>query len=140
MATLASTALRPKNSFEEFVNASSSDGFLQRVPVNRLGKTLFLPVPRVVWIGTQYRMVFAHTDLQRHALDFGLEELCAKLDPAKFFRVHRSTIVNLDQIAHIACLEDGRCVLTMKDKTNSTITVSRYRVAEFKHMLNGRPV
>jgi DNA-binding LytR/AlgR family response regulator len=99
---------------------------------------MFLPVERVVWIGTQYRMVFAYTDLQRDALDFGLEELCAKLDTAKFFRVHRSTIVNLHQIAHVAYLDDGRCVLTMKDKTRSAITVSRYRVTEFKTVLNGR--
>lgn len=140
MATVASAALHRKPSFEEAVKCSAGEGYLQRVPVHRLGKTLFLPVARVVWIGTQYRMVFAYTDLQRHALDFGLEELCDKLDPAKFFRVHRSTIVNLEQIAHVSFLDDGRCVLTMKDKTHSTITVSRYRVSEFKRMLNGRPV
>lgn len=139
MATLGSSALRQTPKFEEFVNFSPAEGFLQRLPVNRLGKTMFLPVERVVWIGTQYRMVFAYTDLQRHALDFGLEELCAKLDTSKFFRVHRSTIVNLQQIAHVAYLDDGRCVLTMKDKTNSAITVSRYRVAEFKRVFNGRP-
>jgi two-component system LytT family response regulator len=138
MATLASTALRQKPNFEELVHFSSAEGFLQRLPVSRLGKVLFLPVERVVWIGTQYRMVFAYTDLQRHALDFGLEELCTKLDATKFFRVHRSTIVNLNQIAHTAYLDDGRCVLTMRDKTGSAITVSRYRAAEFKNVLNGR--
>jgi len=138
MATLASAALRPQPAFEEIANFASAQGWIQRLPISRLGKTMYLPVTRVVWIGTQYRMVFAHTDLQRHALDFGLDDLCTKLDPAKFFRVHRSTIVNLDQIAHLAYLEDGRCVLTMKDKTCSTITVSRYRATEFKNLCAGR--
>ncbi len=139
MTTLASAALRQKPGFEEFVNFSPAERFLQRLPITRLGKTLYLQAARVVWIGTQYRMVFAHTDLQRHALDFGLDALCEKLDPAKFFRVHRSTIVNLDQIANVEYLDDGRCVLNMKDKTNSAITVSRYRVGEFKNVFNGRP-
>ena len=83
MATLVSTALRQKPAFEDYVNfPASEDGYAQRLPINRLGKTMFLQVGRVVWIGTQYRMVFAYTDLQRHALDFGLEELCTRLNPS----------------------------------------------------------
>ena len=138
MATLVSAALRQKPGFEELVSFSPAEGFVQRLPIARLGKTLFLPVARVVWIGTQYRMVFAYTDLQRHALDFGLEELCDKLDPSRFFRVHRSIIVNLSQIGKLEYLDDGRCVLTMKDHAGSAITVSRYRVGEFRKVCKGR--
>ncbi len=112
------------------------NGYLDRLPIQRLNKQLYLPVSRVVWIGTQYRMVYAFTDLQRHPLDFGLDELSEMLDPVQFFRIHRSTIVNLKKIAKITNLSDGRCKLVMQDKTNSAIMVSRYRAMEFKKAYN----
>lgn len=112
------------------------DHYLDRLPIQRLGKQLFLPVSRVVWIGTQYRMVYAFTEEQRHALDFGLDELSARLDPTNFFRIHRSTIVNLNKIAKIVNLGDGRCKLIMSDKAASEIIVSRYRAMDFKKAFN----
>ncbi|NUO80693.1 LytTR family transcriptional regulator [candidate division KSB1 bacterium] len=114
----------------------SLNGYLDRLPIQRLNKQLYLPVARVVWIGTQYRMVYAFTDLQRHPLDFGLDELSEMLDPVQFFRIHRSTIVNLRKIEKISNLSDGRCKLVMQDKTGSAIVVSRYRAMEFKKAYN----
>ncbi len=110
--------------------------YIDRLPIQRLGKQLYLPVTRVVWIGTQYRMVCAYTDLQRHVLDFGLDDLSERLDPVQFFRIHRSTIVNLGKIAKVSNLSDGRCKLIMQDKTGSEIMVSRYRAMAFKKAFN----
>ncbi|MEK7728660.1 MAG: LytTR family DNA-binding domain-containing protein [candidate division KSB1 bacterium] len=108
------------------------ENYLEHLPIQRMGKQLHLPVARVAWIGTQYRMVYAFTEVQRHLLDFGLDELAERLDPVQFFRIHRSAIVNLRKIAKLGNLSDGRCKLTMQDHTSSEIMVSRYRAMEFK--------
>jgi DNA-binding LytR/AlgR family response regulator len=110
--------------------------YLEHFAIQRLGKQLLLPVSRVVWIGTQYRMVYAFTEAQRHLLDFGLDELAERLDPVQFFRVHRSTIVNLRKIAKADNLSDGRCKLVMQDQAGSEIMVSRYRALAFRKALN----
>ena len=110
--------------------------YLEHFPIQRMGKHLHLPVTRVVWIGTQYRMVYAFTDVQRHLLDYGLDELAECLDPVCFFRVHRSTIVNLRKVAEVANLSDGRCKLTMQDQSGSEIMVSRYRALDFRKAFN----
>ncbi len=110
--------------------------YLEHFAIPRMGKLVPLPVSRVVWIGTQYRMVYAFTDLQRHLLDFGLDELAERLNPVEFFRIHRSTIVNLRKIAKVSNLSDGRCKLIMQDKAGSEIMVSRYRALDFKKAFN----
>lgn len=111
--------------------------YLEHFAIPRMGKLTHLPVSRVVWIGTQYRMVYAFTDLQRHLLNFGLDELAERLNPVEFFRIHRSTIVNLRKIAKVSNLSDGRCKLIMQDKAGSEIMVSRYRSMEFKKAFTG---
>ena len=138
MATVVAPSLtRVPAQFDDQTALFYDEPYLQRLPVTRLGKTMFLSVLRVVWIGSQHRMIYAFTENQRHALDFGLDELARQLDPRIFFRVHRSTIVNLQHIRKIASLDDGRCRLLMGDKTGSEIIVSRYRAVEFKKALRG---
>ncbi len=109
-----------------------------RLPIYRLGKQFFLPVAKIVWIGTKHRLVYAYTENRHHALDFGMEELYTWLNPASFFRVHRSAIVNLQQIEKITHLPDGRCQLRMKDGFQSEVTVSRYRAPEFMKAMRTR--
>ena len=138
MATVVAPSLtRVPAQFDDQTAFFYGETYLQRLPVTKLGKVMFLPVLRVVWIGTQHRMVYAFTESQRHALDFSLDDLAGQLDPRIFFRVHRSSIVNLQHVRKIATLEDGRCKLMMNDKAGSEITVSRYRTVEFKKALRG---
>ncbi len=134
--TFSSFSAPTPNNFTQEAAPLSFGNYLDHLPIQRMGKQLHLPVARVVWIGTQYRMVYAVTDLQRHLLDFGLDELAERLDPVQFFRIHRSTIVNLRKIAKSGNLSDGRCKLIMQDKAGSEIMVSRYRALEFKKALN----
>ena len=44
--------------------------------------------------------------------------IAEKLDPARFVRVHRSHIVNLDQVASIEPLDTGDARVPMKDGSN----------------------
>jgi two-component system LytT family response regulator len=43
-----------------------------------------------------------------------------ELDPDRFVRVHRSTIVNVDRIAQIEPYAHGEYVITMRDGTRVT--------------------
>jgi two-component system LytT family response regulator len=44
-----------------------------------------------------------------------LAELEARLDPERFLRIHRSHIVNLDEIESIRDHDDRRLVVTLRD-------------------------
>jgi two-component system, LytTR family, response regulator len=61
-----------------------------------------------------------------------LQELAARLDPARFRQVHRSHIVNLDAIAHMRPHDDRRLAITLKD--GSVIVASRSASEELRRL------
>ena len=54
-----------------------------------------------------------------------LDELQARLDPAVFWRVHRSHLVNINKIKEIVPWFSRNYILKMKDGKSSEIPVSR---------------
>jgi two-component system LytT family response regulator len=53
------------------------------------------------WIEAAGSHVRLHAGNCVHLLKAGIGEVERKLDPLQFMRIHRSTIVNLDRIAHV---------------------------------------
>ena len=62
-----------------------------------------------------------------------IRELLARLDPATFKQIHRSTIVNLKAIAGIVRDDSGRGTVRLKSRPE-TLTVSAPYMALFRHM------
>jgi DNA-binding LytR/AlgR family response regulator len=62
-----------------------------------------------------------------------IRELLARLDPATFKQIHRSTIVNLKAIAGIVRDDSGRGTVRLKSRPE-TLTVSTPYMALFRHM------
>ena len=61
--------------------------------------------------------VMVHTSRGVHALRATLESIEARLDPANFARVHRSHLVNIDEIAEIHPWFHGDYKILMRDGT-----------------------
>ena len=55
-----------------------------------------------------------------------------KLDPKKFVRIHRSTVVSLAWIKEVTSLPGGFLNIRLKDARNTDLTVARDRAREFK--------
>ena len=58
-----------------------------------------------------------------HVLRDTLTEVVKKLDPQKFIRVHRSTVVNIDRIKEMHPWFNGKYKIIMK--TDAAVTMSR---------------
>ena len=65
-----------------------------------------------------------------------LEELSATLDPAAFWRVHRSYIVNLHRIKEVIPWFNRTIQLKMADRAETEIPVSRSQTRRLKNHLN----
>ncbi len=61
-----------------------------------------------------------------------LQELAARLDPARFRQVHRSHIVCLDAIAHMRPHDDRRLAITLKD--GAVVVASRTASEELRRL------
>jgi len=60
-----------------------------------------LDVSEVDWIGVEGEQVMVHVGDRAYPVRRTLTELEARLDPADFFRAHRSAIVNLDRVKEV---------------------------------------
>lgn len=75
--------------------------YLERLMVNERGRLYFIKVSDIEWLEAEDNYVRIHTARASHLIRQTLGGLQEKLDPARFARIHRSTIVNLDHIREI---------------------------------------
>ncbi len=64
-----------------------------------------------------------------------LDELQARLDPAVFWRVHRSHLVNINKIKEIVPWFSRNFILRMKDAKGTEIPVSRSQTRRLREYL-----
>jgi DNA-binding LytR/AlgR family response regulator len=98
---------------------------VSQVPVCANKRILILPVTDVLWFGVEYRLVYTHTRERAYMTNYTLRELEARLDPALFFRAHKSSLVNLQHVKEIVPWFGGRFKLVMRDATGSEVALSR---------------
>jgi two-component system, LytTR family, response regulator len=90
----------------------------------------------VDWIEAAGDYVTLHAGDQEYLMREPLRRLAARLDPSKFARVHRSTIVRVERIAEIRALPNKDCMLRLRDDT--PLRVSRTYADALRLALDGR--
>ena len=109
--------------------------FLQRVHFRTRDGVQFLDVATITHFTTRDRLTHAVTATAAHVVDYGLADLEGKLDPAKFLRIHRATILNLDHLDEIQPWPGGRLLVRLKDAKRTELEVARDRVQVLKERL-----
>jgi two-component system LytT family response regulator len=107
-----------------------------RLMVRGTGRIRLVPVSSVDWIEGAGNYARLHAGKEVHLIRETLANLEVELDPEKFCRIHRSTIVNLDRVREL--IPDGRGdqILVLDDGTRLDLS-SRHR-AELEARM-GRP-
>jgi two-component system LytT family response regulator len=112
----------------------SSTRRLDRV-ASRIGeRTTILDIARISHFFARDKLTFAASGGREHVIDSSLSELEQRLDPRRFVRVHRATIVNLAFVAELHPGIDGM-LLKLKDDRQTELSVARDRVRELKERL-----
>jgi two-component system LytT family response regulator len=106
--------------------------YLERI-ASRLGDRIwFLDLGRVTHFYAEDKLTYAVSEGKAYCVDHAIAELETKLDPKKFFRTHRSTMVNLASIKEVTSLPGGTLNVRLNDGKGTDLTVARDRVREFK--------
>ena len=109
--------------------------YLDRI-ASRLGDRLwFLDLARVTHFYAEDKLTYAVSEGKAYCVDQAITELERKLDPKKFLRIHRSTVVNAEWIKEVASLPGGTLNVRLKDGKDTDLTVARDRAREFKARL-----
>lgn len=89
--------------------------YLKRIPVKSARHTTLVLTEEIDWISSAGHYLELHSDGEKHLIREQLSRLETKLDPEKFVRIHRSTIVNLDSIKSLHPLFNGDHVVVLKN-------------------------
>jgi two-component system LytT family response regulator len=120
-APQGSTSRRILTLLEE-LNARERGRGRDRLVVRTPEKAFFLRADTIDWIEAAGKFVHLHVGRAIHALRESMAELEQELDPARFVRISRSAIVNLDRIQEIQPWFQGDYVLILTDGTRLTST------------------
>jgi two-component system LytT family response regulator len=106
---------------------------LTRLAVRDRDRIRVLDVQEVDWIGVENEQVMIHAGERSFAIRRTVAELEAQLDPASFFRAHRSAIVNLDRVQEIIPWFKGSHKLRLT--TGAEVDLSRARARALREIL-----
>ena len=113
--------------------ARAPDQYAQRIVVKDGSRVHVIPVERLDYAEAQDDYVSLRSEKKNYLKQQTISSLEASLDPARFVRVHRSYVVNLERLAKIEpYTKDARLAL-LADGTQ--IPVSRAGYARLKELL-----
>ncbi|HEY9285680.1 MAG TPA: LytTR family DNA-binding domain-containing protein [Pyrinomonadaceae bacterium] len=88
-------------------------GSVDRVAIKSGGRIYFLKTREIDWVEGAGDYLTLHSGSQTHLIRETMGNFHARLDPQKFLRIHRSTIVNVERIKDIRPLYKGEYVVTL---------------------------
>jgi two-component system, LytTR family, response regulator len=95
---------------------------LERLVVKTAGRVIFIKTGEIDWIEAAGNYVKLHVGRESHLLRETMHAIEDKLDPEKFLRIHRSTLVQIDRIKELHPLFGGDYAVILTDKTELTLS------------------
>jgi two-component system, LytTR family, response regulator len=97
---------------------TSNGQYLKRLAIKAGGRVTILGVKDIDWIEAEGDYVKIHAGRAWHLLRETMKHLETQFDPARFVRIHRSTIVNVERIKELQPYFRGEYVVILQDGTS----------------------
>ncbi len=105
-------------------DARAGRKYLDRIVVKSVSRVFFLRVEEIDWIEAAGNYLKLHVGAEAHLLRETMGSLEGRLDPAKFLRIHRSTMVNIERIQELQPWFHGDYAVLLRDGTRLTLSRS----------------
>src|SRR5262249_15102954 len=96
----------------------------ERLMLQSSGKVYFVRVEDIDWVEAAGNYARLHVGGETHLLRETMNGLEARLDPQKFLRIHRSTIVNIERVKELHPWFHGDYQVVLRDGTELTLSRS----------------
>ena len=107
-------------------NVKRRSQYLDRLIVKAGGRIRFVKTDDISWIEADDKYVHLHFGKSAQMVRQTLGAMETQLDPAKFLRIHRSAIVNIERIQELQPMFSGEHAVVMEDGTRLTLS-RKYR-------------
>ena len=105
----------------------------KRLAIKAAGRVVFLDVEEIDWVEAAANYVRLHVGKESHLLRESIGRISERLDPDRFVRVHRSTIVNVRRIKELQPCNSGEYIVVLKD--GKELSCSRGYRTELDHLI-----
>ncbi len=105
----------------------------KRLAIKAAGRVVFLDVEEIDWVEAAANYVRLHVGKESHLLRESIGRISERLDPDRFVRVHRSTIVNVRRIKELQPCNSGEYIVVLKD--GKELSCSRGYRTELHHLI-----
>ena len=120
------------NSVEQMADrAGATPTYPEKLTIKDGSDIQFVRVDAISWIDAAGDYMCVHADGKTHIMRITMKQLESMLDPARFLRIHRSTIVNSSGITGAHTLTNGEYLLSLEGGTQLKVSRSyRDRIRE----------
>jgi two-component system, LytTR family, response regulator len=106
------------------VRPESKARFLERLAIKSSGRVIFVKVDEIDWIEAADNYVSLHVGTEEHLHRETMAAIEGQLPPAKFMRISRSTIVNVERIKELQPLFHGEYSVILRNGKKLTLSRS----------------
>lgn len=132
---IASLASAWDKTVVDILDRLENKDYCQQIPVHHLKRIRLLNVMDISHIVSEHRLINLYDNKgQRYWTNETLEQLEKRLDPAVFFRIHRSSLINLQGTFEIEAWDDGR--LRLHYLNGTILVVARGPAKELRGLLS----
>ena len=108
---------------------------IEKLAVTQDGRTILIPYEQIIFVEAFEDYSYVHTANQKFLSSHRLKNLEDRLEPHRFFRVHRKYLVNLDLVTEIASMPGSNFMLRTAGRTRIELPISRRRIADLKKII-----
>ena len=98
--------------------------YVERLLVKTGGRFVFIKVDQIDWVETSGNYLRLHCGSDEHLIRETMTGLEAKLDPDRFLRIHRFTLVNVERIKQVEPFFHGDYIVTLQNGKELTLSAS----------------
>ncbi|MGH9947972.1 MAG: LytR/AlgR family response regulator transcription factor, partial [Pyrinomonadaceae bacterium] len=103
-------------------NIGAEKKYLDRLIVKSVGRVFFIKTEEIDWIEAAGNYLKLHVGRDSHMIRETMNGVESKLDPTKFVRIHRSTVVNIDKIKELHPMFSGDYSAILRDGTELALS------------------
>jgi two-component system, LytTR family, response regulator len=109
--------------------ASGKPPYLERIPVRHREEVIIVPVHQIASIVADGELLkITTTRNERHTISYRLKDLDRRLDPARFIRLGRGTLANVDLITKVSVMPGGTHVAVLSNGQKLPISRLQSRI------------
>jgi two-component system, LytTR family, response regulator len=114
-------------------SAGPQPAYLERIAVEMRGQVRVVPVETIDYITASGPYAEIHVADKTYVIRERMQTLEERLDPSRFFRIHRSVIVRLERIESLLREPGGDYAVHLR--SGARLSVSRNRVEPLEHWM-----